>query len=172
MRLLIVAAAIVSVAAPAHAMGVYINFEAVAWSRDGKSALVTRSESSSGLEGTRVDYLVITAGREPLTFTMQATRDYDRPDVDTAAAARTFARVAKARGLAKPGAWKVRVPTATELAAIDRAGHALQDEDSFVTANGDLVLEIYGRNGDESTGAHLVAWSRRGSRYIASSDLR
>jgi hypothetical protein len=168
----VIAAAIVFAAAPAHAMGSYVNFEVVTWSRDGKSVLVVRSASSSGLDGGRVDYIVITAGREPLVFTTQATRDYDQPHVDTARAARRLERVAKARGLGDRVPPKVRVPTATELAAIDQAGHAADDDDAFETVNGELVLELSGRNGDESGPAHLVAWTRRGPRYIASEDLR
>ena len=166
------AAAIVFVAVPAHAMGSYVDFEVVAWSRDGKSALVTRTATSSGMEGVRLDYIVITAGREPLVFTTQATKDYDQPHIDTARAAHRLERVAKARGLDGRAVPKVRVPTATERAAIDRAGHVAQDDDSFVTVNGDFVLELSGRNGDESGPAHLVTWTKRGSRYVASEDLR
>lgn len=171
MRLLI-AAVVVFAAVPAHAMGSYVNFEVVAWSRDGKSALVERDATSSGMEGERVDYIVITAGREPQIFTTRATLDYDQPHIDTAREARRLERVVKARGLADHVAPEVRAPTATERAAIDRAGHVAQDDDSFVTVNGELVVELFGRNGDESTPAHLVAWTRRGSRYVASEDLR
>jgi hypothetical protein len=168
----LIAAMIVFAAAPAHAMGSYVNFEVVGWSRDGKSALVERSASSSGLDGMRVDTIVITAGREPLVFTTQATRDYDQPHIDTARAARRLESVMKARGLVDLRAPRSRVPTATERAAIDHAGHAAENDDSFVTVNGDLVLELFGRNGDESVPAHLVAWTKRGPRYVASEDLR
>lgn len=168
----VIAAAILCVAVPAHAMGSYIDFTVVAWSRDGKSALVEREATSSGMEGGRLDYIVITAGREPLVFTTQATKDYDQPHVDTARQVRRLERVEKARGLYDRLATKVRAATGAERAAIDRAGHTAQDEDSFVTVNGELVLELFSRNGDESGPAHLVAWSRRGARYVASEDLR
>ena len=167
-----IALAIVCIAVPAHAMGSYVDFTVIAWSRDGKSALVEREATSSGLEGRRIDDIVITAGRMPLVFTTQATKDYDQPHVDTARAARELDRVVKARGLAGSVALKVRAPTASERAAIDRGGHEAQDDDSFVTVNGDLVLELFGRNGDETGPAHLVAWTKRGSRYVASEDLR
>ena len=54
----------------------------------------------------------------------------------------------------------------------DALPHAAEDDDSFVTVNGELVLELSGRNGDESGPAHLVAWTKRGRRYVASEDLR
>jgi hypothetical protein len=169
---LFIAATIMFLATTAHAMGSYINFKVVAWSRDGKSALVTRSATSSGRDGMLVDYIVITAGHAPLVFTTEATRDYDEPHVETALALRRLERVVKARGLADRVAPKLRVPTASERAAIDQAGHAEEADDSFATVNGELVLELFGRNGDESSPAHLVAWTKRGPQYVASEDLR
>ncbi len=70
---------LLAVATPAHAMGVYIVLDVVAWNADGTAALVTRSDSSSAEAGASYDYLIVTTtDKTPASFTFTNTRDPDK----------------------------------------------------------------------------------------------
>lgn len=67
------------VPATASAMGSYERFELVAWSRDGRSALVVRTHTSSGTVGSHQSYTLLTTSGEARTFTFTSTEDVDTP---------------------------------------------------------------------------------------------
>lgn len=71
-------ASLLAVSAPAHAMGVYVNFSVIAWNADGSSALLTRDGSSSATAGATHDYILVSASdRTPVVFTFSDTQDPD-----------------------------------------------------------------------------------------------
>src|SRR5436190_933702 len=71
--------AILLVAAPAHAMGSYINFEVIAWNGDGSAALIERTGSGSATAGTSHVLEIVTAGeKDPFMVSFNDTQDPDK----------------------------------------------------------------------------------------------
>ena len=60
-------------------MGSYEQFELVAWSRDGRSALVVSTHTSSGTVGSHQTYTLLATSGEARTFTFTNTEDVDTP---------------------------------------------------------------------------------------------
>ena len=70
--------AVLLVAAPAHAMGRYVNLGVVAWNADGTAVILSRSESSSGTAGITLQYLLIGAREpDPIVVSFNDTQDPD-----------------------------------------------------------------------------------------------
>ena len=103
MKFLASVVAVMVFAPRADAMGLYVNFDVIAWNADSTSALVTRDTSGSAMAGSSHDYIVVTAGETaPIItkFTDLADPDKSTEHVDKATcvkAAAAFEKVLAAK---------------------------------------------------------------------------
>jgi hypothetical protein len=97
----VAALGLMAVATPAQAMGVYVNFDVVAWNDDGTSAIVSRDTSSSGTTGSTHAYILVSAGEPPalvVRFTDLQDPDKQTEHIDRAACTKAAAAFATALG--------------------------------------------------------------------------
>lgn len=125
MRLLLTIAWLL-VPATASAMGSYERFELVAWSRDGRSALVVNTHTSSGTVGSHQTYTLLVTTGETRTFTFTSTEDVDTPTehVDRAtceATARAAQRALAERRFPGVAVHPERCATTRDVLAVDPA---------------------------------------------------
>ena len=173
---------ILLVASRAHAMGVYITFNLVAWSSDGSSALLVRDEASSGTVGSSHGYVLVSATDKPVTYMETDTLDPDKAtekvtpaickktgeDLSKALAAKKFKGVdVKAGGCTATVSADVAKAAKASITDKPKAGSPGEAAIKLVNysspnaptqaalTSGKLVLVLYGDNGDSSTPAHV-----------------
>jgi hypothetical protein len=178
----LVAVFVVLAASRAEAMGSYVNFEVLAWSTDGSSALLSRVATSSAESGAVIDRIIVTAGDpKPLVFTIADAREEPIAEKQIAINRRALERAMSARGFCgAPHAPRCHVESDREriereaaLRNIDReAVGPLPDDAELATLTGRLVIVLEGKNGDESGPAHAHVFSHVGLRWDAPFDLR
>ena len=167
----LVVAMIVLAANQAHAMGVYINHELVAWNDDGTAALISQTTSSSGTAGMGHVYILVSAdGSKPLVVSFDNTMDPDTATqhvdelacgkaVDTlhyALAARRFKGVNLRKEQCKGARDVVAVTpaaTADVTSSIQHVGDGI-----LASRSGALILVLSGENGDSSQPAHVAVY--------------
>jgi hypothetical protein len=158
---------LVLVATPAQAMGRYVGLDLLAWSPDGASALIVRTESSSGQAGSKTDYVLVTADDpRPVVAVFsdhldpeRATEHVDRAacqraadELQRALVARKFRGVTIRRERCKLAARNVLEvgPDAVEAAGSWVAHPRLRAPSALETASWEAAKTIVGDAGDEA----------------------
>jgi hypothetical protein len=182
----LVIATILLVASSAHAMGVYITHELVAWNDDGTAALISQTTSSSGTAGMTHAYILVSAdGSKPLVVSFDDTQDPDATTqhvdeiacgkaVDTlhyALVAHRFSGV----NLRKEQCKAARDVVALTPATMTDVASSVQQlgDGNLASKSGALILVLSGENADSSRAAHVKVFkSGKAGLAVVVDDLR